>query len=56
MIKLNGHNEKKLPVSVRDMSEEHWKALRKLAVIAEMSLPEYIAHLVEEELERFNHG
>ena len=54
MIKINTENTKKVPVSVRDMSEEHWKALRKLAVIDEKSLPEYIAQLIEAELERLS--
>lgn len=54
MIRINIDNERKVPVSIRDMSEEHWKALRKLAVIDEKSLPVYLAKLVEEEIERLS--
>ena len=49
-ITINTENTKKVTVSVRAMSAEHWKALRKLAMIEDKPMAEYIAKLVEEKI------
>ena len=49
-IRLDKEQTHKIAVSVRNMSKTHWKALRKLALIEDKSLAEYIAQLVEEKI------
>ena len=50
MISIDKNKTKTVAVSVRNMSSEHWKALRKLAMVNDMALADYIAYLVEEKL------
>lgn len=50
-IRIDKDNLHKRAVSIRAMSSEHWRALRKLAFLKEQSIADYLAELIEEKLD-----
>lgn len=53
-IELKQDNDKRVDVSVRSVSQEHWKALKKMAALEEKNLARFIEQMVEERLEASN--
>ena len=48
MIYIDKKDDKKVTVSVREMSKQHWNALRKIAALHDMTIREMLEHMIEE--------
>ena len=51
MIKIDKSDEKKVTVSVREMSKQHWNALRKLAALHDRTIREMLEYMIEEKVD-----